>query len=224
MKKIDFSNYKFRASGIKNLMTRSRKKTDPLSETTKSYLQEIWIEEVFGRRKPVITAPMQKGTMVESNSLDLVQKVSGDKYFKNVKSLENDFIKGTPDVIGDNFIIDIKSSWDLWTFAKVDLNSATKAYYYQILAYMWLTDTKKGSLVYALVNTPEELMASEFQRLSWKLEQEKAEEVVRRNHTFDDIDPKIRIRKFDYEFSQTDIEEVTKKIELCRQYLQEFSL
>ena len=51
MNKVDFSNYKFRASGLVNLMTNSRTKSDPLGESTKTYLRDIFIKEVYGREK-----------------------------------------------------------------------------------------------------------------------------------------------------------------------------
>lgn len=226
MNTIDFSNYKFRASGVKNLMVSSRSKTDPLSETTKSYLQEIWIKEVLGREKVVSTPAMQKGTIVESDSMDLVQLVHGKKYFKNNKQLENDFIKGTPDIIdrSADAIRDIKSSWDLFTFAKVDQNSARKDYFYQVLSYMWLAGTKNGSLIFALVNTPEHIIFSEFQKLSYSMNEDIAESLTRKNHTFDDIPATTRLREFHFEYCQADIDEVVQKITLAREYLQGFKL
>jgi len=51
MKKVDFSNYKFRASGLVHLMTNSRSKSNSIGDTTKTYLRDIYIKEVFGREK-----------------------------------------------------------------------------------------------------------------------------------------------------------------------------
>lgn len=225
MNKPNFSKYKFHASGIKKLMVNSRKKSDPLSETTKSYLREIWIEAVFGRIKPIITPAMQKGTIVETDSMELVQKVTGQTYFKNNKELENDYIIGTPDIIDkkNSLIRDIKSSWDLWTFAKVTEKSASKDYYWQILGYMWLTDTKKGSLNYALVNTPENLINDEIYRLCFKMTEEEADK-HRINFIFDDIDEKLRLKQYNFDFKQEDVEQVMSKIELCREYLISYKL
>ena len=217
--KIDFSNYKFRASSIKKIMTNSRSKKDLLSKTTQTYLHEIYIQEVYGRRKPVSTGPMKKGTIVETNSMELYQKVTNLTHFKNNDHLENEFVTGTPDIIGDEFVKDIKSSWDLWTFTSVNKKSATSNYYYQILTYMWLTGKKKGSLNYALVNTPETIIHSEFSKLAWSLGDEEAEKITRLNHIFDDIPEEKRLKQYFFDYSQTDIDAVKKRIEECRNYL-----
>jgi hypothetical protein len=113
MNKVDFSNYKFHCSSLGLLMPKSRVKSDPLSQTTKSFLNEIFIKEVFSREKDISTPAMKKGTQVESDSISLVEKVTGKTLFKNNKQLENDYIVGTPDLRpGDDKIVkDIKSSW-----------------------------------------------------------------------------------------------------------------
>ena len=41
----------------------------------------------------------------------------------------NEGLIGTPDVVADSFGIDIKNSWDLWTFAEVDEARVKKTYY-----------------------------------------------------------------------------------------------
>jgi hypothetical protein len=229
MQQVDFSNYKFRASAVKNLMTQPKSKAareaGELSQTTKSFLEEIYIEEQFGRKKPISSGPMEKGTIVESDSLDLVASVHDVKYFKNKERFENEFVAGTPDVVveGDR-IIDVKSSWDLWTFIKVNEKQATKDYYHQVLVYMWLNNLKKGSLNYVLVNTPDHIMEGESAKLAWRLGQEMAEEITRKNHTFDDIEPSKRLKEYHFEYNEEVVEEIKSKVIRSRQFLQEMSL
>lgn len=231
MNQIDFSNYKFRCSGLKHLMvlpkTKQARENGELSESTKTYLRDIYIKEVFGREKPNIsTGATKKGTMVESDSLDLVQKVTGQTYFKNNKRLENDFIKGTPDVIcKDDLVIDIKSNWDIWTFASVDYKKARTNYYYQVLGYMWLTGKSQGELDYCLVNTPEELISKELYKLSFSIPGLleggiEIENELRKNYIYDDIDGKIRLKKFIFDRSEEDIETLMRQIIIAREYLQ----
>lgn len=205
-------------------MVKSRSKSEILSETTKSYLQEVWIKETFGREKIVSTPAMQKGTIVESDSMTLVEQVSKETYFKNNKKLENGEVCGTPDIIGKDFIIDMKSCWDLWSFAKVDEDSAKKAYYYQVLSYMWLTDTKKASLIFTLVNTPDNLVFDEYNKLAWRMDKDEAEKLVRNNHTFDDIPAEMRMKKYDFEYNSQDVFELTEKVLAARVYLEQFKL
>lgn len=225
MKKINWETYKFRASSVKKLMTKSRSKTDPISQTTKSYLSEIWIKEIFGREKPITTPAMQKGTIVETDTMELFQKVTGKTYFKNNKQLDNNYVSGTPDIIDNKnkMIGDIKSSWDLWTFSKVNEDQAKKDYYYQLLTYMWLTGFKKSFLTYGLVNTPELMVYEEIHRLTFKMEEGKAEE-YRKNFEFDDIDEKLRIKQYSFDFCDIEVAKVKAKIIYCREYLSNLSL
>jgi hypothetical protein len=210
-------------------MPKSRSASDPLSQTTKSFLNEIFIKEVFSREKIVSTPAMEKGTTVESDSISLVEKIIGKTLFKNNKQLENDYIIGTPDLIPteDKIVKDIKSSWDLWTFFAVDEKKAKSDYYHQMLGYMWLTEVDNAELLYALVNTPEQIMYREWSKLSWNMGDEAAEAYVRKNHTFSgnedeslNIPDEFRVKRFAFVKSMADISEAINKIELSRAYLQ----
>lgn len=228
----DFSNYKFRCSGLKNLMVSSRSKTDPLSETTKTYLREIWIKETYDREKlDRANKYTIKGVMVEPDSMDLVAQVTGITYFKNSKQLENDFIKGTPDIVckdvekNPDCIKDTKSSWDIFTFAKVDEKQARSDYYYQMLGYMWLTGASRAELLYCLVNTPEPIIADELYRMSFKLgDTPEVQAMIRKNYEFDDIDINTRLKRFSFDFDSVAVEELKNKIYLARDYMGGLSL
>lgn len=228
MNKIDFSKYQFRASSLPAIMTKSRG-SDPLSETTKAYLREIWIAEVFGREKEDIKNKFcDKGIACESDSLSLVEKVTKQTYFKNKKTFENEFIKGTPDVITANSVLDVKTSWNIFTYAGVDNEKAKKDYYLQVYGYMWLTQTKKSSLIYCLVNTPENIIQDEIYKASFRNpelgDNKEAEEKFRKNYIFDDIDPKLRMKKYDFEFDEELLDGLKEKIITARAYLNALSL
>lgn len=221
---MDFSNYKFRCSGLKNLMVNSRKKGEILSETSKTYLRDIFINETYGRIKPELKGPAcTKGTMVESDTLDLIQQVAGLTYFKNSNHLENDFIKGTPDVILSDRVIDIKSSWDIWTFAAVNDEVAKHDYFYQILGYMWLTGKEVGELNYGLVNTPDMIINDQQYKLSFKFDEEEVKQFAK-NYIFDDIDPKLRFKRFIFGYDLEAVEELKIRIVAAREYLNNLSL
>lgn len=218
----DFNNYKFRCSGLGNIMTKSRT-ADPLSVTTKTYLKELWIRETYGRDRDyqTITKYTQKGTMVESDALDLFEEVTGQKYFKNIQQLENDFIMGKPDI--SKPLIDVKSSWDIFTFAKVDEAYVVKEHKDQILGYAWLTSQTKGEIVYALVDTPDMLVTDEMYRLSFKISDEEAEK-YKNNFKFDDILAKDKIKRYTIEITESEIELLKAKVILCREYMNSLSL
>ncbi len=227
---IDFSNYKFHASSVKYLMTNPKTKkaqeAGELSDTTKTYLRDIFIEQVYGRKKPISTGPMKKGTIVETNSMELYQNVTGLVHFKNNKQYENDFIIGTPDIVDieNDCIKDIKSSWDIWTFAGVDEKSATSDYYWQIFSYMWMVGVKKGSLNYALVTTPEILMHGEYSKLAWSIGDEEAEKITRLNHTYDDIPEEKRLKQYFYEFNEEQVSLLQARVLTSRNYLNSLSI
>lgn len=231
MKTVDFSTYKFRCSGLKHLMVKSRSKTDPISETTKVYLRDIWIDQVLGRQRVITSAAMEKGTAVESDSMELFQEVSGQTFFKNNTHYENEFIKGTPDIVdaAGKTIKDTKSNWDIWTFAGVTEEKARADYYYQMLGYMWLAGGTEpagwsADLLYCLVNTPEHIMMSEWRKLAWSMDETEAEAIVRNNHTVDDIPAPMRLKKYHFDYSQEDVDFLIGQIDHAREYLGGLSL
>lgn len=224
MNQVDWNTYKFHCSSIKSLMVTPRLKSETLSETTKSFLRQIYIKEVFGRVKTEMIANkfVRKGTMCETDSIALFEEVTGEKHFKNNKTIENDYVIGTPDVIAKDKILDIKTSWDLFTFFDVDRDKATDDYYYQLLGYMWLTGKDKAELAYCLVDTPEELINDEIYRLKFYMPEEEAEE-FRINFMFGDIAKEKRVKKYLYEYNGEMVEAIQNRIEDCRAYLMELA-
>lgn len=230
---MDFTNYLFRPSSVGNLMVNGRSKTDPLSETTKTYLKTIFIAEVYGREKDISNKFMEKGILTEEDSLTLVTKYGkyGKLLIKNKDKLSNEFIHGTPDLILTDRVVDIKSSWDIWTFSDADGKNA--GYYWQLQSYMWLTKKTLADLVYCLNNSPEHLIFDEQRHQMYKLglvDQEatpeyiKMEEMVNKNMKFDDIPAEDRIKIFNFEYNPEDIERLKARIFEARAYLNTLSL
>lgn len=220
---MGFENYLFRCSRLGDLMTEARAKKDLLSQTTISYLNEIFITETTGREKDIMNKYMMKGLMAEEDSITLLANVTEKFYIKNKEKFSNAHVCGTPDII-ENVVIDIKTSWDLWTFGKAEV---TKDYYWQLQGYMWLTGRKKALLYYCLVDAPEQLISDELRKLSWKMFMidpidplyQEAEEKLKKNMIFDDIVPEHRVKCFEIDFNEKDIEKLKSRIEECREYL-----
>lgn len=222
MNKVSFDNYKFHCSALPKLMTNSRTKGEALSKTAQSFLDEIWIKEVYGREKYISTPAMEKGTVVESDSLQILCDVEGTALFKNNKELGNAFVVGTPDVVKP--LIDIKSSWDIWTFKSVNEDSARSDYYWQLAGYALLKRVKTARLVYVLVNTPEHLVYDEARKLSYSMTEEEAEKIVRKNHEYDDIPQENRIKAYTFTFGKEDIDSIKDKVLFAREYLNSLEL
>lgn len=223
----DFLNYKFRCSGLANLLVDPRSKSEPLSDTTKTYLKELWIKEVFGREKIIQTKQMAKGIACETDSIGLVEKVLGKKYFKNQKTLENEYLTGTPDIIDADFVLDIKTSWDLWTFAGIDEDCAKKTYYAQLLGYMVLTGKTKAKLAYCLPNVPEEQIQNElyYLKITGAIKDTSEDETkARANYIFDDIPEERRVRVYDFEMEKEILNKLAERIKAARFYMNSLDL
>jgi hypothetical protein len=201
-----------------------------LSETAKDFLREIYIEEAFGRKKEFTSKFTEKGTFVEEDSISLASRVLGKMFFKNEKTLENDFIVGTPDITEPE-LIDIKSCWDIWTFAKKDGND--KDYYWQLRAYAWLLGVNKAKLVYTLVDAPEHLIVDELRVQTYRkgmLGMEETEDFqqlelyIDKIMRYGDIDETLRVKTFDYEFKEDEIKKIEDRINQAREYLSNMKL
>lgn len=167
----------FRASSVGHIMTDPKLKSEMISETCKTHLIDVFIGKKYGRKTDISNRYTIKGTQVEEDSMTLFSRLEKRPYFKNEDWLKNEFITGTPDIITsldveDMEVIDLKSSWDIFTFMRSKYKKEmNKLYYWQLQAYMWLTGAKKSRLVYCLVNTPESLIEGEKRSLWYKMGQ-----------------------------------------------------
>lgn len=214
----NFNSYKFRASSVGNLFVGSKTKGELFGETAKSYLSEIYIEVVYGRKKQITTKYFEKGNLCEDEAIELVERVkfSNEVLMKNSKRFENDLISGTPDLITNNSIIDTKCSFDIFTFHNAESN---KLYYYQMQSYMLLTGKKESSLAFCLVDTPPHILANELSKVDINLHNE-----ITKIHTFADIPEKNRVKFIPIDFDVTFESELNTRVLKAREYLNSLSL
>ncbi len=193
--------FKARASSSGKLMTKPRSKSEVLSKTTKSYLEEWVKEQIYGVRKNINSKYLTKGNEVEDDAINYASAEKGWLFAeKNEEYFEDEYFCGTPDVILEDKIIDIKSSWDCFSFPLFYNGIPNKDYYYQLQTYMHLTDKSKAQLVYVLMNTPEELTFEE-------------------NHDYSQINSKYRIKTFDIDYDEEVIKEMQLKVKESREYI-----
>ena len=211
-------------------MPRSKADKDAglLSLTSKSYVEEWVKEQFFGRKREFSNKYTIKGIEVEDKAIELYGDITNQKNLKkNEKQFENDFCTGTPDLILDDSIVDIKSSWNLWTFGLFDTEIKEKAYWWQLQGYMWLTDKQKAQLSYCLVDTPDELIEKEFNMQKWGVEEEEREALldkIVKDLNFGDIDKKYKTKIFDIERDDSAIEQIKERVVACRKYQDELNL
>lgn len=215
---------KVRCSAIGKIMTSPRSKGEVLSQTTKSYIKELFLEYKYGIRKEINSRYLDKGNMVENESIELTERVLDlDLIVKNESYFENDFICGTPDIIMGDTIIDVKSSWSAYTFPFfLDEELPNKDYYYQVQGYMALTGATKGMVVYCLINTPEEIVLDEIRRTSWSRHEldvtEETEAEVRQQHEFDHIPEVNRVKAYYIERNEDVIQAIYERVKECKIY------
>lgn len=214
---------KIRCSALGKIMTNARSKSEVLSKTCKSYLQELAIEEMYGIKKEFSSRYTDKGIEVERTSIDLVQDNCDFGFmYKNEEHFENDYLTGTPDVNTDNILLDVKSSYDATTFPWFEEEIPNKDYYYQLQGYMALCNKRKSVLAYCLVNTPFQIVEDEVRRAHWKEhlidESEELRADVEARHNFDHIPAEKRIKTFEVRYDKDVVKAIYERIKECRKY------
>lgn len=214
---------KIRCSAIGKIMATPRSKGELLSQTAKSYIHELVLEEKYGIRKEFSSRYTDKGNAVEDESINLVNEVLVVSFiYKNDEFFENDWVKGTPDVNTDEVLLDVKSSWDATTFPFFETEIPNKDYFYQLQGYMWLTGKQQSMLCYCLVDTPIDMVEDEVRRAHWKLHKLEEDldlrDEIQRKHQFSSIPKNRRVKVFYVQKDEAVIEQIKLKIELCREY------
>jgi hypothetical protein len=214
-------------------MTEPQSKADKeaglLSKTAQKHLLDVYIAEKYGRKKDIQTKQMKKGIEVEQDSIDLLSMYLKMPFSKNDQRFTNDYITGFPDIIDNDRIIDIKSSYDLWTFIGNIPDKLDSLYHWQMQSYMWLTGAKSAVIAYCLVNTPESIIEQEKYYMLKKMDvatEENPEYVkeamkIEFNMSFDDIAIDERVLMFNVSRNEDDILRIQQKVEKAREFLRE---
>ena len=217
---------KIRCSAIGKIMTNPKTKGETLSQTTKTYLQELAVQEVYNIRKEFSSRYTDKGNEVEELSIALCNDVLGLGFiYKNEEHFSNDWITGTPDVNTNEILLDVKSSWDATTFPFFDTELKNKDYFYQLQGYLWLTNKTEALLCYCLIDTPLQIVEDEIRREHWKAslieESLDLRAFVQAKHTFGHIPKEKRVKTFKIAKDDEVIEAIKTRIEECREYYNE---
>lgn len=230
---MQWNDTHIRASSVGYLMTEPVTKADKeaglLSKTAQKHLLDVYIAEKYGRKKDIQTKQMKKGIEVEQDSIELLSMYLKMPFSKNDKRFTNDYITGFPDIIDNDRIIDIKSSYDLWTFIGNIPDKLDSLYHWQMQSYMWLTGAKSAVIAYCLVNTPESIIEQEKYYLLKKMDvatEENPEYVkeamkIEFNMSFDDIAIDERVLMFNVGRNEDDILRIQQKVEKAREFLRE---
>lgn len=154
----------FRCSSIGKLMTEPKtQKEGPLSVGAKTYIRELAAQAIFGVEFEVSSKEMEKGNLVEADSIELLNRVRGLALKKNTERRTNDYLSGECDLFDEmrRRGHDVKSSWSFKTFPIALVDCKDRVYEWQMRAYMALWDASEWEVNYCLISTPEHLIAYE---------------------------------------------------------------
>jgi len=198
---------KWRPSQLGKLMTNSRSKSEVLSETCKAEIRKIAKQDFYGYESELTTKPMIKGTQFEQDGINLLNEVRFTKYTKNTLRVENELMTGCCDILLNDLIIDIKSSWSLETFPATPDEGESSDYEWQGRAYMWLYDRPSFELIYTMYDTDDDLLTP------WD---------NRSIHKVKHIDPAKRITVLRYERDSQYEDLIKERLIHCSEYYSQY--
>ena len=242
---IDWNIVKFRASSWGNLMAEPKdaadKKSGKLGLTAQKELLKIYLKVKYDWNEDDITTPaMEKGTIVQAESIDMYSKLEGKFFQENTIQLENEWFKGTPDVfLGKTIqtatqVDDMKNSHLLSNFTDKTIETVTPAQKCQLNCYYSLTGAQGGNIVHALMSLPPEMFARECDRLMWRMsnngeiateyapEYIEAVEGLKKKFIYDHIPESERIFIQPVPRDEELIEKMKAKVPILRQWLADY--
>lgn len=193
-----------------------------ISESCLTHLADLYTAIKFDRRREIVNKYFEKGNFCEEGSITTYSRFKKTSFIKNEAFFKNEFICGTPDIIKDGEVVDIKTSWDLITLNRNLVKDLIDMYKYQVLGYMALTGAKKGKVAYCLVNTPQHLIDAEKSKLKYRLPENELEAgyaEIDRLSLYDDIEIKDKVIEFNVVYDPDLIERIYERVKSCRQYI-----
>jgi hypothetical protein len=193
-------DFKIRASAASNIMG-----VKALGKTGQSYLQEWVKEQVYGRRKQISSKYLLKGLEMEDKAIELLSNelFDGAMIFKNEEHFESDYFTGTPDIIFNDKIIDIKCSWDCMTFPLFETELPSKEYFFQAQVYMDLVGVEKYEVIYCLMDTPDDLLYGDDPTY----------------HQYSNVPTEYRIKRFNIDRDEEAIDKLKARVLESREYI-----
>jgi len=195
-------------------MTEPKTKNEgSLSIGARTYIRSLVAQEIFGVDFEITSKEMEKGIMVETDAIALLNRVRGLNLVKNTERKSNAWITGEADLFDSSAKRghDIKCSWSVATFPIGTIDCENKLYEWQMRGYMWLWDAKEWEVNYALISTPEELVRYEPQTM----------------HFVDHIPENLRLTSWAIKRDSKKEASIVEKVKAAREYysyvLEEFA-
>jgi hypothetical protein len=158
----------FRASQIGHIMASPDKDSLPVSAMT--YLSKMASQIILDWKEPEMSFyQLEKGKIVEDDSIALFNSVTGNFFIKNTERKENGLFTGECDLHDDEIVIDIKSSYSKKTHELFLNIKSNKMYFWQLVSYAELWDLSKAGLAKVLVDTPMGLYDTRKDEEDWHI-------------------------------------------------------
>jgi hypothetical protein len=209
-----------------------------LSKGAKTFCTGLYADIKYGKWNPtkdIGNKYTAKGKAAEAEAIMLVSQLEGELYYKNELQVQNEFLKGTPDVIvGEDVhnaekIIDVKSPWDCETFFANLNDELIQQYKFQMQGYMAITNAPIAEVHFCMVNIPDFMWQKERMNLFNRMEVvtednidfKMAEQQLFKNLHYDDMPPEERRIKFIVDRDDDLIQKIYNQVEKVREYLPE---
>jgi hypothetical protein len=149
---------KWHPSSLGKLMTTPKSKSENLSQGAKTYIRQVAKQDFFGYRVELDNKYINKGKDQEQDSIDLLNAVRFTNYQKNDVRIEDDYMTGECDILADDRVIDVKTSWNLETWPATSSEAHDNDYEWQGRAYLMLYEREIFELVFCMVTTKDEFL------------------------------------------------------------------
>lgn len=202
-----------------------------LSATAKSYCITWVKEQVYAREQDFTSKYTDKGNACEDEAI-VYAGIDGKK---NEQWYENDFITGTPDVVLSDTIIDIKNSWDCFTFPLFENTIPTTDYEWQVRGYMWMLNRDKAEVTYTLMNTPTDIVEKEYWRATGMNPKGSETGILidavftpefrefSKHYQYTDIEDRYRIKTYKFTRDKELEQQIRQRVELCRDFIKQLT-
>jgi len=191
-----------------------------LSETAKSYCEQWAKEQLYERRKQFTSKETEKGNKTEIEAMDYAAQHLGWGWtVKNTERRANEWMEGECDLVVGDWIHDTKCAWDCFTFPLFEQAIPETDYEWQIQGYMSLWQKPFGSVVYALMDMPQDYIDKEVRfRLGNEYSLEQYEAFVSQ-YRYGHLPPHRRLKQYKCEYGPAKIEQINARVEQCRVYI-----
>lgn len=198
---------KWHPSSLGKLMTSPKSKSENLSQGAKTYIRQVAKQDFFGYRVELDNKYINKGKDQEQDSIELLNAVRFTNYKKNDIRIENEYMTGECDILADDRVIDVKTSWNLETWPATPGEAHDNDYEWQGRAYLMLYEREIFELVFCMVTTKDEFL-NQWEQIDL--------------HRVDHISPEKRITSVIYERDLEKEQLIREKLIFANEYYSQY--